>query len=48
MPYEVLEVQFLMEQVIVLDKITEKSTAGQRCQVLWIHIGYDGVQNLER
>lgn len=31
MPYKGLEVQFLMEQIIVLDEVIEGSAAAQRC-----------------
>ena len=46
MPYKGLEVQFLMKQVIILDEVIESSAAAQRCQVLWVGIRYDIVQDL--
>ena len=48
MPYKGLEVQFLMQQVIMLDEVIESTTAAQCCQVLWVCIGYDGMQDLVR
>lgn len=45
-PYKDLEVQFLMKQVIILDEVIESSTAAQRCQILWVGISYDVVQDL--
>ena len=48
MPYKGLEVQFLMKQVIILDEVIESSAARQRCQVLWVRISYDIVQDFIR
>ena len=47
-PYKGLEVQFLMKQVIILDEVIESSTAAQRCQILWVGISYNIVQDLNR
>lgn len=45
-PYKGLEVQFLMKQVIILDEVIESSTAAQCCQILWVGISYNIVQDL--
>lgn len=48
MAYKGLEVHFLVKQVIVLDEVIETSAAAQRCQVLWVCMDYDAVQDLVR
>ena len=48
MPYKGFEVQLLMQQVIILNEVIESTAAAQCCQVLWVCIGYDGLQDLVR
>ena len=48
MPYKGLEVQFLMQQLIILNEVIESTAAAQCCQVLWVCIGYNGMQDLVR
>ena len=48
MPYKGLEVQFLVQEVIILNEVMESTAAAQCCQVLWVCIGYDGMQDLVR
>ena len=43
MPYKGLEIQFLMQQVVVLDEVVEITAAAQCCQVSWVYICYDGM-----